>query len=241
MTSGGQPEFTEWEAVQVVEVEDERTPLARGALSVIRDTFPPHDRQPLDHIRMEITERRLGISAPDPYHLLAAVSDGGQAMAVAAGVYLSVANAGLVTYLGARAEHRARKLGRRIRAGLVQAFEGDALRIGRPSLGWVVGEVRVDNPWLGRLVRDRGAIPFDLTYYHPGVGPGWSDEQWVLYRQPVGDHRPEIPVAEVRRLIYAIWRRAYRVRWPLEHDGFAAMVEELSGREVVGVHPAYAM
>lgn len=235
-----EPEFTEWATGAIREVDDEREPAAREALAVIRDTFPPHERQPLDHIAMEVTERRLGLAVADPYHLLVAASETGRGMAVAAGVYLSGPNAGLVTYLGARPEYRGRNLGREIRARLVDVFRADARRRGHRSLAWVVGEVRLDSPWLARLVREGAALPFDLTYYHPGVGPGWSNEEWVIYRQPVGDARTEIPAPEVRGLIYAVWRRAYRVRWPMEHEGFAAMVEELAGRDRVGVHPAFA-
>jgi hypothetical protein len=227
-------------AGRIVEVRDERAPVTRAALSIIRDTFPPEERQPLDNLAMEVRERRLGLTRDEPYHLMVALSEEGRAMAVAAGVYLSPCNAGLVTYLGVSPEYRSRRLGRGIRTALAEAFRADARGLGRGELNWVVGEVRMDNPWLGRLVRDRAAIPFDLTYYHPGVGPGWSSEEWVLYRQPVGDSRPEIPAEEVGRLIYRIWRRAYRVRWPLEHEGFAAMVEELSTRESVAAHPAFA-
>jgi hypothetical protein len=226
-------------AGRIVEVLDEREPVTRAALAIIRDTFPPAERQPLDNLAMEVRERRLGLTEDDPYHLLAAISEEGRAMAVAAGVYLGPCNAGLVTYLGVSPEFRTRRLGLGIRTALVEAFRADARGLGRGELRWVVGEVRLENPWLRRLVRDRAAVPFDLTYYHPGVGPGWSPEEWILYRQPVADDRRALPAREVARLIYRIWRRAYRVRWPLEHEGFAAMMEELDAREEVGAHPAF--
>lgn len=234
-----QPDFDEWTDGEIVEVEDERAPLAKEALSLIREAFEPHERQPLDQIAMEIAEKRLGLLTSYDFHLFAARSEMGGVMAIAAGVYLGGVNAGMVTYLAVRPEYRSRELGRRMRVRLVEAFRRDARQAEWDDLYWVVGEVRMDNPWLARLVRDRGAIPFDLTYYHPGVGPG-SGEAWVLYRQPIGDSRPELPAVEVRRLIYAIWRRAYRVRWPLDHDGFAAMMDELEERATVGIHPAVA-
>lgn len=231
-----QPDFTEWAGGEIVEVEDERSPLAREALGLIRDAFPPNERQPLDQIGMEVAEKRLGLLTSYDFHLFAALSETGGVMAVVAGVYLGGVNAGMVTYLAVRPEYRSKELGRRMRMTLVEAFRAAARRWEWNDLHWVVGEVRLDNPWLARLVRDRGAIPIDLAYYHPGVGPD-SDERWVLYRQPVGDARPEIPAQEVGQLVYAIWRRAYRVRWPLEHEGFAAMLEELQGKEMVGSHP----
>ena len=232
-----QPEFTEWSGPSIVEVEDESDPVAREALALIRDAFPPHERQPLDQIAMEITEKRLGLLTSIDFHLFAAVSGSGRAQAVSAGVYLRGINAGFVTYLAVRPGQRGQQLGRRIRVRLVEAFRADAHAAGLDDLAWVVGEVRLHNPWLQRLVRDRAAIPFDLAYLHPGVRPDEEGEAWVLYRQPVGDARAELPADEVRKLLYAIWRRAYRVRWPLQRPGFLAMLAELEGRPVVGAHP----
>lgn len=235
-----QPEFTEWSRGRIVPVEDEREPLAQESLGLIRDVFPAHDRQPLDQIAMEIAEKRLGLLTSYDFHLFAAVSDSGRALAVSAGVYLGGVNAGFVTYLAVRPGVRGNQLGRRMRVRLVEAFRADARGSGRDDLAWVVGEVRLENPWLRRLVRERAAVPFDLAYYHPGVTQGEAGERWVLYRQPVGDRREELPAQEVRQLLYAIWRRAYRVRWPLERPGFRAMLEELEGRSTVGAHPLEA-
>lgn len=222
---------------RIVEVQDEREPLAREALELIREAFPPHDRQPLEQIGMEIGEKRLELLTSYDFHLFAALSEADRIMAVSAGVYLGGVNAGFVTYLAVRPEYRARHLGRRMRVRLIEAFREDALLLEWGELAWVVGEVRLENPWLRRLVRERAAVPFDLTYYHPGVAPGDQRERWVLYRQPVGDFRSELPTAEVKQLLYAIWRRAYRIRWPLESDGFVDMLAQLEGRSVVGPHP----
>ncbi len=236
----GGPEGREWTGERVEEIEDEREPLAREALGLIHDAFPPHERQPLDQIAMEVAEKRLGLLTSYDFHLFAAVSETGRASAVSAGVYLGGVNAGFVTYLAVRPGNRGRHLGRRMRVRLVEAFRADARSAGRDDLAWVVGEVRLENPWLRRLVRDRAAIPFDLTYLHPGVEPGEKGEDWVLYRQPVGDPRVEIPAREVRQLLYAIWRRAYRVRWPLDVPGFRAMLDEIESRTTIGAHPALA-
>lgn len=222
--------------LRLVEVDDERDEVARDALGLIRDAFPPRERQPLDQIEMEIAEKRLGLLTSYDFHLFAGVSDESTVTAISAGVYLGGVNAGMVTYLAVVPQERGAGTGRRLRVRLQDAFRADARRDGWSDLQWMVGEVRFENPWLQRLVRERGAIPLDLTYYHPGVGPR-SGERWVLYRQPVGDARVEIPAGEVRRLVYAIWRRAYRVRWPLAEEGFTAMLEELEGRSVVGAHP----
>lgn len=224
----------------IVEVVDEREPLSREALQLIADSFPPHDRQPLSQIEMEIAEKRHGLLGLHDFHLFAARTESGRAMAVASGIYLGGINAGFITYLAVRPEYRAQRLGRRIRRRLVDALRENARGDGHDELSWVVGEVRLENPWLRRLVRERAAVPFAFDYYHPGVSPDDGDERWILYRQPIGDHREELPATEVKALVYAIWRRAYRVRWPLERPGFAAMVEELEEIDTVGVHPGVA-
>jgi GNAT superfamily N-acetyltransferase len=227
------------EAPRIVEVDDERDPVARSALELLRDAFPPDQRQPLGEVAMEIAEKRLRLLTSYDFHLFAAADSREVVVAIAAGVYLGGVNAGFVTYLAVRPEHRSRHLGRQMRTHLVEAFRSDARNNDWEELRWVLGEVRTENPWIHRLVRDRGAVPFDLAYFHPGMVPGEPDEQWVLYRQPVGDSRIQLPVDEVKQLLYAIWRRAYRVRWPLEREGFRTMLAELDGRELVGSHPSF--
>lgn len=228
------------DGLSIVEVQDERSPMAAAALQLLADAFPPHERQPIEQIAMEVAEKRIGLLTSYDFHLFAAVDVRDEVVAISAGVYLGGVNAGFVTYLAVRPEQRARRLGRRMRTALVEAFRNDARVNEWDDLGWVLGEVRLENPWIARLIRDRDAVPFDLTYYHPGVVPGDPDEEWVLYRQPVGDFRTEVPVAEVRQILYAIWRRGYRVRWPLASEGFQKMLQELEGRESVGTHPGFA-
>jgi ribosomal protein S18 acetylase RimI-like enzyme len=223
---------------RIVEVRDERTAVADGALALIQRAFAPRERQPLHQIAMEIAEKRLGLLTSYDFHLLAAVSPEDEVMAVVSGVYLGGVNAGFVTYLAVEAAFRDRHLGRRLRVALIDAFRRDARALEWPELAAVVGEVRMESPWLRRLVRDRAVLPLDLTYFHPGEDPSDPDTEWILYRQPVADHRTELPAVEVRQLLYAIWRRAYRVRWPLEQEGFQVMLKELEGRIEIGAHPA---
>jgi ribosomal protein S18 acetylase RimI-like enzyme len=228
------------DGLSIVEVQDERSPMAAAALKLLADAFPPHERQPIEQIAMEVAEKRIGLLTSYDFHLFAAVDEADEVVAISAGVYLGGVNAGFVTYLAVRPEQRARRLGRRMRTALVEAFRNDARVNEWEDLRWVLGEVRLENPWIARLIRDRDAMPFDLTYYHPGVVPGDPDEEWVLYRQPIGDFRTVIPAAEVRQILYAIWRRGYRIRWPLASEGFQKMLKELEGRESVGTHPGFA-
>lgn len=230
-----------WSArdVHVVEVEDERDPVATAALGLIAQAFAARERHATGDLLSEIAERRLDVLSSQRFHLLTAFVDGdAEPAGVILGVYLDGVNAGFVSYLAVRERHRGRRIGRVLRPRLVDLFAADARRAGHESLSWVLGEVRLRNPWLRRLVRTRGAIPFDLTYYHPGMSLD-SPEPYVLYRQPVGDTRLELPVAEVRRLLFAIYRRAYRVRYPLQREAFLDMMEQLEGRHSVGAHPEF--
>lgn len=224
---------------RIVEITDEREPLAERALGLISASFPPDDRHPMSELRSELAEKRLGLLDPFGYHLLARIDEQGRVSAAAAGVYLAGVNAGFVTYLAVSPEFRGQRLGRVIRAHLVEEFRADAQRAGRKELGWVMGEVRIDSLWLRSLVRNGGAVPFDLTYYHPGMVPGVSADRYALYREPHGDRRRVLPAVEVRQIIYAVWRRAYRVSYPLERGAFRSMIADLEAKETVGMHPEF--
>jgi GNAT superfamily N-acetyltransferase len=223
----------------LVDIQDEREPLAERAFALIHKMFAPADRQPISELMSELAERRLGLYSNHNFHLIAAVAEGDDEPAGAIiGVYLGGVNAGLVMYLAVREEYRGKRLARLLRPRLVQAFQEDARAAGHDDVAFILGEVRLSSPWLRRLVRTRGAIPFDIDYFHPGMAPG-AGEPYVLYRQPLGDARKELSARQTRRILYAIYRRAYRVRYPLQREGFVAMLRQLEGRRSVGVHSAF--
>lgn len=225
--------------VRIVELTDELSPTTEAALRLIETTFERPDRQPVDELRSEVSERRQRLTTAEAFHLFAALDDADNVLAAATGIYLDGVNAGFVTYLAVREDMRRHGMGRRLRVRLVERFRTDARVAGFDDLAWVLGEVRLSSPWLKRLVRRRGAVPFDITYYHPGVRPP-ARPLHALYRQPVIDDRTVLPVHLVRRLLYAIYRRGYRVRYPLLHTGFQAMMEELDTRSGIGIHPRFA-
>ena len=66
---------------EIVEVLDERTPLAQQGLELIERVFPPYDRQPVDQIGMEIAEKRMGLLTSYDFHLFVARGDDGEARA----------------------------------------------------------------------------------------------------------------------------------------------------------------
>jgi len=226
------------EGLVIVEIDDERTTLGESAIRLVAETFDRGDRHAIEELKGEIAEKRYGLLAPFDFHLVGACT-GSQLVGAIMGSYLAGVNAGLIVYLAVQPDHRGGGAGRILRSRLVSLFRESARAAGKDDVSWVLGEVRYENPWLRRLVRTRGAIPFDLEYYHPGMRPGMKIGRYVLYRQPFDDPRPELPVELVRRILYAIYRRAYRVRYPLVHEGFMAMMTALEGREAVGFHPDF--
>ena len=189
--------------LRVVEIVDERTEIAAEALDLIAETFPPHDRHTRDDLRTEVAEKRYDLLFPYDFHLLALVDEAEHVLATATGVYLASINSGFVGYLAVHPSYRRHAHGRRLRTTLVELFRSDAIEAGNHALAWVIGEVRMTNPWLHKLVRDGTAVPFAFDYYHPGMTVG-KGETYVLYRQLVGDLRRELSLTETRIVLYAI-------------------------------------
>ncbi|HEX8391906.1 MAG TPA: GNAT family N-acetyltransferase, partial [Longimicrobium sp.] len=216
--------------LRLVTVDDERLPLATRALELIVHSIG--DVQPVEDLLTEIEERRRGMPMDGSYHLLAMVDPAEHPVAAAAGVYLKGVNAGFITYLAVRQDQRGRELGRALRTELVEAMRTEARESAGRDLDWVVGEVRRESPWLRTLVSHGAAIPFDMPYFHPWQSRR-TEGRYVLYREPVADARAELPPDEVARLLYNIYRRAYRVRFPLQSDTFGYMLRKLEGRESV--------
>ena len=222
------------DGLRVVVVDDERTPLATEALELISTAIG--DVQPVNDLLSEVEERRRGMPSGGDYHLLAMVDEKGRAAAAAAGIYLEGVNAGFVTYLAVRPDLRDRQLGRGLRGHLVESIRAEARRKNGADPAWTVGEVRRGSPWLQTLVGAGQVIPFDFPYFHPWM-PRRSEGRYVLYREPLADARPTLAAEEVVRLVYAIWRRAYRIRFPLQSETFCYMVDRLKAAGTIGADP----
>ena len=210
-----------------IEITDERSPLAREAVKLIRDSIG--DVQSTADLLSELEERRRGLSTGGDYHLMGLLAPDGKLAAAAAGVYLEAANAGFITYLAVRRDQRGNELGRELRAHLCEVLRAEARRPSGEELARIVGEVRGESRWLATLVGGGGAIPFSFSYFHPWL-PRSAEGKYVLYREPVGDRRAELPPGEVLGLLYVIWRRAYRIDYPLQSDTFRYMLDQVEGR-----------
>jgi hypothetical protein len=229
--------MTDGSELRVVAIDDERVPLARETLELISESIG--DVQPVDDLLSELEECRRGMSTGGDYHLLAMIDGDGRPAAAAAGIYLEAVNAGFITYLAVRSDVRGMFLGRGLRAHLVEAIRQESQRKTGGDPLWVVGEVKRQSPWLRTLVSAGEAIPFAFPYFHPWM-PRRSEGRYVLYREPMADARPTLPADEVVRLVYAIWRRAYRIRFPLQSETFCYMIQQLESAVTIGTHADFA-
>lgn len=222
---------------RVVEVTDERSPLARRSINLIQEAI--WDVHPTGFLLRELEETRRGVVRGGGYHLLAMLAaDAEEPLAAAAGVYLQAVKAGFVSYLAVREDLRGQGLGAALREHLVETFRVQARREGGTELAYVAGEVERESAWLRKMVREGRVMPLDFPYFHPWMARR-SEGYYALYREPLADSRPELPAEEVAQLVDAIWRRAYRVHEPLQRDTWRYMMEQLKDRESVGADPDF--
>jgi GNAT superfamily N-acetyltransferase len=215
---------------EILTVDD---PGFRDAHSLLRREFPRGEMLPLRDWRNAMRERREELWTDVAWHLLVAERDG-EVVGAASASYLGNVNVMVVGYVAVREDARGEGLGPRLRRALRRKCDADARRVGHSHLKAVIGEVHAANPWLRSLVHREGAIALDFDYYQPTLGGGRQPVALVLYYQPLGAVRRSLSVAELRRLLYSIWRRAYRVPQPLARPAFRRMLRSLEGRRRVG-------
>jgi hypothetical protein len=208
-------------------------PAFRRAYALLQRTFPPTELVKRSEFLRTFRERAAGVWTDFLWHMVVG-EKGKTLLGCATGSYIGSLNVGLIGYLAVAPGLRSHGLGPRLRERLRQAFDASARRLHGHGVDAIIGEVEADNPWLGRLVRYYGAIPLDLLYFQPPVRPAEPVVPLVLYYQPLRRERRRLPVAEVRRILYAIWRRAYRIAAPVEDARFRRMLQSLDGRRWIG-------
>lgn len=211
-------------------------PSLPAAHSLLRGTFAKHELVSLRDWRDTLTERQAQIWTDSAWHLFVAERQG-KVLGAATGTYLGNVNVGVIGYLTVDPSARRLGLGPRLRRRLKLAFQRDARNIQGGELAGVVGEVRRDNPWLKVLIRRADVIALDFPYFQPGLRPGERAVPLVLYYEGVGVQRKTLGGAELRRLLYTIWRRVYRMARPLTSKAFRRMIGELAKRRIVGELP----
>jgi hypothetical protein len=178
-------------------------------------------------------ERNARVWTDLNWHLLVA-EGGGTTIGAASGTYLGNVNVGVVGYVAVARSWRARGVGPRLRRRLRAGFERDARRTHGRRLEALVGEVEITNPWLYHLAQSEGAVALDFPYFQPSLGGGRKAVPLVLYYQPLTRPRRWLGAAELRRLLYTLWRRPYRVARPLARSAFRRMLTALEGRTRIG-------
>jgi hypothetical protein len=202
------------------------------AHKLLRHEFPHAEMLPVRVWRNAMRERRAGLWTDIGWHLIVAERKS-RVLAAASGSYLGNVNVGIIGYIAVARNARLLGLGPRMRRALQRKFETDAHHAGHARLGAIVGEVRRNNPWLRHVVRE-GAVALDFPYFQPSLGAEKEPVPLVLYYQPLGVAKKTLGVAELRRLLYTMWRRMYRIDEPLANPEFRRMLRSLAGRRRIG-------
>jgi hypothetical protein len=70
----------------------------------------------------------------------------------------------------------------------------------------------------------------DFPYVQPSVRPNEPAVALALYYEPLDGKRSSVPAPLVRQLVFAIWRRGYRIARPLDDRRFRTMLRSLKDR-----------
>jgi hypothetical protein len=224
--------------VRVREIILPDDPAIPGAYRLLRAAFPRHERVPLAEWRATLKERSRNVWTDYAWHLVVAERRG-RVVGLATGTYLGNVNVGVIGYLAIDARVRAAGLGSRLRARLRSTFRRDARGLIGRELSAVIGEVSPGNPWLASLARRPHVLVLNLPYFQPRLYSGDKPSPFVLYYESIERPVRWLSASELRRILYAVWRRAYRISRPLERPAFRTMLRALEGRRRIGPHPVH--
>jgi GNAT superfamily N-acetyltransferase len=222
------------------EILDRSDPAVAASHRLLKDNFHKEELVEQREWRHSLQESAAGLWTDIQWHLIVAELAGAGrrgVVGVATGTYLGNVNLGIIGYLAVADRARGAGVGQRLRARLLTLFRRDARRLRGLRLAGVVGEVRKDNPWLRILGRKAGVLPLNFSYVQPRLRTGGRGVPLVLYYESLSGPRQRLSAAQVRRLLYTIWRRVYRIARPMARPGFRRMLHELSGRKWIGALP----
>jgi GNAT superfamily N-acetyltransferase len=180
-----------------------------------------------------LREREAGLWTDLRWHLVVAEL-AGAVIGVATGTYLGNVNTGVIGYLAVSRAARGSGVGPRLRARLRTLFRRDARKLAGEPLRGIIGEIRPDNPWLQTLIRRDHVLALDFAYLQPRLRPGARSVPLVMYYEAIDRVIHRLPAALIRKLLYTLWRRIYRIAQPLSHAAFRKMLGELEGRRSIG-------
>ncbi|HSF17221.1 MAG TPA: GNAT family N-acetyltransferase [Vicinamibacteria bacterium] len=216
----------------IEEIESVRSPLFHASYALYRRVFPKDEQMPKRYFLEHLTEARLGLARPFNFHYLVA-SRGDKVVGFGCCTYMAVENVGFIDYLAVDLGEEGRGVGTAVRKRLVESLREDARDAGYDDLVAVLGEIQEDSPWLHRLL-STGASALDIEYYQPPLEDHKNPVPLVLYVEPVAEGFAELTVQQVSRILYALYRRLYRIPYPLQDPNFRCMLKQLKGREHVG-------
>lgn len=219
--------------IRIREIVDPRDSSLKPAYALLKETFPREERVTFREWQGSLREKSSRVLTDSAWHLLVAERDG-EVVGLNSGTYLGSLNLGLIGYLATTPDVRSTGVGTRLRSRLRRVFERDARQIAGEPLDGILGEVSAQNPWLRTLARRPNVLALDFPYYQPSLEPGDEPSPFVLYYEQLRTVRSSLPVSELRRILYAIWRRSYRISRPLDDPAFRAMLRALSKRRTIG-------
>lgn len=220
--------------VTLREITDPRDRALAPAYRLLSQSFERGERVEKREWVGSLRENADGLLSDLAWHLIIAEDEQGRVLGLVSGTYLGNVNVGVIGYLAIVAEARSRGLGSRLRTRLRRCFERDAQRIRGEPVEAIIGEVSPSNRWLRTLASRPGVVILDFTYLQPRLREGDEPSPFTLYYESLGRPRSSIPVSALRRILYAIWRRIYRIPRPLDRPAFRAMMRSLEGRRTVG-------
>lgn len=215
------------------ELVREDDPALKAAYAILARTFHRGERVGLGEWIDSLREKSDQLHTDVVWHLFVA-EEKGAVVGLASGTYLGNVNLGVVGYLASDSGMRSRGVGTRLRGRLRRAFASDAKRIAGKPLEGIIGEVSEDNPWLGALARRPEVLVLDFQYYQPRLYDEDEPSPFVLYYECRTRIRPRLPVKELRRILYSVWRRIYRVSRPMDRRAFRSMLRALANRRSIG-------
>jgi len=217
----------------VREVIRPQDPAVDRGYRLLQRTFPKAEVVRRSEWHESLRERKAALWTDTRWHLVVA-EVAGKIAGVVSGTYLGNVNTGVIGYLVVARSARRSGIGPRLRARLEAAFRRDALRIRGIPLQAVVGEVRRDNPWLRTLMLREQVLALDFPYLQPQLRRSEEPVSLVFYYKSLDHVRRRLSAATIRRLLYTIWRRIYRIRRPLSDLAFRRMLAALSTKRTVG-------
>jgi GNAT superfamily N-acetyltransferase len=218
--------------IKIEKVDSVRSPLFNASFALYRRVFPKDEQMPKRYFYEHLVEEKLGLSRPFHFHYFVGIK-GDRVLGFGCCTYLALVNMGFIDYLAVDSGAKGQGVGTVLREKLVEVLREDARKHELEDLTAVLGETREESPWLRRL-QSQGAFALDIDYLQPPLEDHKNPVPLVLYVQPVAQPFDSLTTDEVRQVLYTLYRRLYRIPYPLQDPNFRYMLKQLNRRQRVG-------